>query len=240
MIKCLIVDDEELAIKVIETFLTPLKEFNIIGTAQSALEAYNFMSKNKVEVLFLDINMPGLSGLDFLKSIDSPPLVIITTAYREYAIDGFELDVVDYLVKPIPLPRFLHTIEKVKKRLVPQVHDNSRNLEKETPNHLLLKVDKKVVRVDLDSIYFIESLKDYIRVRTKLGNFVTHQTLTTITSLLPSNQFVRIHRSYTVSLSKVEALNGNALEINNQLIPIGRNYVTEVKELILNSGIKGS
>lgn len=240
MIKCLIIDDENLAAKVIETFLAPLTEFKVEAVLASAIDAYNYLATHNIDLIFLDINMPTLSGLDFLKGLNNPPLVIITTAYREYAIEGFELDVVDYLVKPIPLPRFMHALEKAKKLLKPNHPHAVSGAESQEDNHILLKVDKKIIRLDLNQIYYIESLKDYIRVRTSIGNFVTHQTLTAITELLPKKQFVRIHRSYTIALPKVEALNGNAVEINNDLLPIGRNYLAEVKEIILNSGIKGS
>lgn len=242
MIKSLIVDDESLAAKVIETYLEPLNEFEIVGVLPTAIDAYNFLSNNEVDLIFLDINMPSLSGLDFLKSLKEPPLVIITTAYREYAIEGFDLDVIDYLVKPIPLPRFLHALDKVKNHLDSPEFASSQDYHDNisTDKHVLLKVDKKILRIELENIFYIESLKDYIRVKTKIGNFITHQTLTAITNLLPSNNFIRIHRSYTIALNKVDALNGNAVEINNNLLPIGRNYLSEVKEIILKSGIKGS
>lgn len=242
MIKSLIVDDESLAAKVIETYLEPLTEFEIVGVLPTAIDAYNFLSNHEVDLIFLDINMPSLSGLDFLKSLKEPPLVIITTAYREYAIEGFDLDVIDYLVKPIPLPRFLHALDKVKNNLNSHdstfIIDDHENIS--TDKHVLLKVDKKILRIELENIFYIESLKDYIRVKTKIGDFITHQTLTAITELLPSSNFIRIHRSYTIALNKVDALNGNAVEINNNLLPIGRNYLSDVKELILKSGIKGS
>ncbi len=239
MIKCLIVDDESLAAKVIETYLEPLKEFDLIKVLPSAIDALIFLSETKVDIIFLDINMPSLSGLEFLKTIQNPPLIIITTAYREHALESYDLDVTDYLVKPIPLPRFLHALEKAKTLLKPDSLSKNTST-KENEKHVLLKVDKKILRIELNSIYYIESLKDYIRVKTKIGDFITHQTLTAITELLPSSNFIRIHRSYTIALDKVEALNGNAVEINNNLLPIGRNYLSDIKELILKSGIKGS
>ena len=242
MINCLIVEDEALAAKVIETYLQPLTNYGIVGYAATAVEAFNFLNEHKVDLIFLDITMPLLNGLDFLKSLKNPPLIIITTAYREYAVEGFELNVLDYLVKPIPLPRFLQALEKVQMQL---------NLSKteaiDFPSfsaidnqHIILKVNKKHIRVGLSDIYYIESLKDYIRIKTKQGDYITHQTLTSITELLPNDRFVRIHRSYTVSLNMVTALVGNALEIQNKLIPIGRNFLPEIKDLILNSGIHGS
>lgn len=239
MIKSLIVDDEILAAKVIETYLKPLNEFKIVGMVSSAIEAYNFISKNDVDLIFLDINMPSLSGLDFLKGLQNPPLVIITTAYREFAAEGYDLDVIDYLVKPIPLPRFLHALDKVKNQI--SISNNASNSEQaESEQYIFLKVDKKTIRISLNDIYYIESLKDYIRVKTKIGDFTTHQTLTAISELLPQDFFIRIHRSYTIALDKVNALIGNAVEINGQLLPMGRSYVAEVREKILNSGIKGS
>lgn len=237
MIKCLIVDDEKLASKVIQTYLASLDEFEISGVVALATDAFNFISNEHVDLIFLDINMPTLSGLDFLKSLSNPPLVIITTAYREYALEGFELDVIDYLVKPIPLPRFLQALEKVKKQFSASGLPNS---SEESEKYVLLKVEKKIIRIKINDIYWIESMKDYIRVKTKIGDFITHQTLTAISALLPSENLVRIHRSFTVALDKVNALIGNAVEINGQLIPIGRNYASEVKERILKSGIKGS
>ena len=241
MIRCLIVDDEKLATKVIQTYLKPLDEFEIGGIVSSATKAFHFISNNEVDLIFLDINMPALSGLDFLKSLKNPPLIIITTAYREYAFEGFELDVVDYLVKPIPLPRFLHALDKVKKQFSPiRLLDRVETKEKPNDRYVLLKVDKKIIRIDINDIYWIESLKDYIRVKTKIGDFITHQTLTAISELLPSSNFVRIHRSFTIALDKVNALIGNAVEVNGQLIPMSRNYASEVKGKILESGIKGS
>lgn len=236
MIKCLIIDDEKLASKVIETYIEPLNDMEVAGVVTSAIEAYNFLSGESVDLIFLDINMPELSGLDFLKSLQDPPLIIITSAYREFAVDGYDLDVVDYLVKPIPLPRFMHAIDKVKK----QMDFDGQAVQTNADQHVLLKVDKKLLRIDLADIFYIESLKDYIRVNTRIGNFTTHQTLTAISELLPKENFIRIHRSFTISLNKVNALIGNAVEINGQLLPMGRNYVSEVREKILNSGIKGS
>lgn len=241
MIRCLIVDDEPLGSKVIETFLIPLKGFELVATAESATEAYSVLSAETIDLIFLDLNMPEISGLEFLKNLSNPPLVIVTTAYREYAVEGYDLDVVDYLVKPIPLPRFNRALEKAKKRLESNEQTiNIQQFEKSKDQYVLLKVDKKTLRVDLADIYYIESLKDYIRVKTKIGNFTTHQSLSAICEILPEDNFIRIHRSFAIALNKVNALLGNAVEINGQLLPIGRNYLSEVKGKILGSGLKGS
>ncbi len=241
MINCLIIDDEPLASDVIKTYLSPISDIKLMGTYSSAEKAYNSIYENKVDLLFLDINMPKMSGLDFLRSLKNPPFIIITTAYREFAVDAFEMDVVDYLVKPISQHRFLHAIEKVKSLLFQQTAIVKQGESNDwADKYVLLKVDKKIVRIDLDDIFFIESLKDYIRVKTRIGDFTTHQTLSNITELLPTNRFIRIHRSFTISLEKVTALMGNTVEIKGELIPIGRNYLNDVKERVLNSGIKGS
>jgi DNA-binding LytR/AlgR family response regulator len=179
--------------------------------------------------------MPEINGIDFLKSLNISPLIIITTAHREFAVESFELDVVDYLIKPITLQRFMKTISRVNKLV--SLDQGPRKSEAEE-SFIFLKVDKKMVKVKLDEICYIESLKDYIRVKTIEESYVTHQTLTHITELLASDNFVRIHRSFTVSLKMVTAINGNRLEIKEQLLPIGRNYHQEVKSLLINSGIQ--
>lgn len=237
MIRCLIIDDEPLACKIIATYLKPIHNLELVKICHSSIEAFNVLNEHEIDMIFLDINMPEISGIDFLKSLDISPVVVITTAYREFAVESFELDVVDYLIKPVSLQRFMKAISRVSKQFsIDEEQSDSISVEQ----FIFLKVDKKKIKVSLNEIYYIESLKDYIRVNTADRSYVTHQTLTRITELLPSNKFIRIHRSYTVSLAMVAAINGNALEIKEQLLPIGRNYLQEVKNLILNSGIQGN
>ena len=236
-IKCQIVDDEPLAINVIKKFLDQFQASEVVSTCENAMDAFTYISENPVDLLFLDINMPALNGLDFLKSLKQPPLVIITSAYRDYAVEGFELNVLDYLVKPISFQRFLKAMDKantaIREKNAPSqsivtVPDSSKAF-------IFLKVDKKMVKVYLDEILYIESLKDYVRVRTVYEDLVTHQNLNSMAKILPSDSFIRIHKSYTISVDKVKSLEGNCVEIASKLLPIGRNFRKEVKEHILQT-----
>ena len=237
MIRCLIVDDEPLASKVIATYLQPIHNLELVKICHNSIEAFNVLNEEHIDLIFLDINMPEINGIEFLKSLNNPPLVIITTAYREYAVESFELDVVDYLVKPIPLQRFMKAVDKANK-LVNVEEDKDEGSGDE--QFIFLKVDKKMLRINLNEIQYIESLKDYIRVNTSNGAHITHQTLTGIIEILPDADFIRIHRSYAVNLNCIQALQGNSLEINGKWLPIGRNYTHEVKERILQQGLHGS
>ncbi|MGB0525406.1 MAG: LytR/AlgR family response regulator transcription factor [Flammeovirgaceae bacterium] len=242
-VKCLIVDDEPLAINVIKNYVQKIDGFEVVQTFENPIDAFNLIGKQSIDLLFLDINMPVLNGLDLLKSLETPPLVVFTTAYREYAVESFELDVVDYLVKPIPFPRFMKAINKVVRLLKSaQEHTDEQSgehkfLKNTDEPYIFLKVEKKLVKVYLHEILYIESLKDYVKVKTIYEELIVHQSLTGLTEQLPSDQFIRIHRSYTIAIQHVKSLEGNMLEIKTKLLPIGRNYQHEVKETILSSGV---
>ncbi|MCL6293916.1 LytR/AlgR family response regulator transcription factor [Jejuia spongiicola] len=232
-IKCIIIDDEPLAISVIEDHLKNFDNIEILETFNDPLKAFAILQQEKVDVLFLDINMPQMSGFEVIENLNPKPLVIITTAYREYAVKSFELDVLDYLVKPIPFNRFLKTINKVYQ----QIHTNNSSTGDSKLNHephIFLKVDKKLIKVNLNDILFIESLKDYIKIATTLGDYVVHKSLTAISEELPQSNFIRVHRSYNISINKIVALEGNSIEIAGRRIPIGRNYLKQTKERIFN------
>jgi DNA-binding LytR/AlgR family response regulator len=186
-----------------------------------------------IDLIFLDINMPKVSGLDFLRNIKLKPHVIITTAYREFAVESFELNVADYLVKPIPFARFLKAIDKVKNLIQLEKGITAETTVKEQP-HIFLKSNKKLVKVYLNEILFIESLKDYIKIVTTAGDFMILKSITAIQDELPSEQFLRVHRSFIVSIEKIKALEGNTIETANRKIPIGRNYLKDVRKAILN------
>lgn len=234
--QALIVDDEPLAINVVVRYLEGFEDFEIVDTCQNALDAFNVLDKKPVDVIFLDINMPTMSGLDLIRNLKNPPLVVITTAFREYAIDSFDLEVIDYLVKPFSLDRFMNTIGRVKKRLAPTAAPVSEQATSETnePQHVFFKVDKRMVKVMLDDIIYIESLKDYVRIKTATESLINHNNLVSITEYLPEDKFIRIHRSFIIALDKVKAIEGNCVEIDGKLLPIGRNYQKTVKKLILN------
>jgi DNA-binding LytR/AlgR family response regulator len=235
-IKCLIIDDEPLAINVIKNYIEQIEELELINSFSNSIEGLNFLKNNSVDVIFLDINMPVLDGINFIKSLENPPLLIITSAYDEFAIETYELDVLDYLVKPIEFPRLLKAVNKVYKRL-----DNTNKIavdvNKEHP-FIFVKIDKKKMKkIFLDEILVIESLKDYLKINTLSGKYIIHSTLSDFTNLLPERDFIRIHRSYTVAIDKIDAVEGNSIEIEGLRYVIGRSYIDEVKQRILNSAI---
>jgi len=231
-IKCLIIDDEPLAISVIENHLKNFDHVEIVETFNNPLKAYRVLEQEKIDVIFLDINMPQMTGFAFIENLSYKPLIVITTAYREYAVKSFELNILDYLVKPIPFNRFLKTVNKIYQQVYVSSASTDASLQQEP--HIFLKVNKKLIKINLNDILYIESLKDYIKVITTLGDYVVHKSLSSITEELPQSNFMRIHRSYTISINKIVALEGNTVEISNRKIPIGRNYTKQAKERIFN------
>lgn len=232
-IKCVIIDDEALAIKVIEDHLKNFDYMEVVATYTNPLKAYALLEQEKIDVIFLDINMPQLTGFAFIENLSYKPAIVITTAYREYAVKSYEMDVLDYLVKPIPFSRFLKTINKVSQRAAVNATPAEVNLQQEP--HIFLKVSKKLVKVNLNDILYIESLKDYIKVITTLGDYVVHKSLTAISEELPQSSFIRVHRSYSISINKIKSVEGNTIEIAGRKIPIGRNYVKVARERIFNN-----
>jgi DNA-binding LytR/AlgR family response regulator len=228
-IRCLIVDDEPLAIDIVVNYLHHL-DIQAINTANNAVEAFQKLQRDPVDLLFLDIQMPQLSGFDLLKSLPHRPLVVITTAYRDYAVEGFEWEVLDYLVKPFSFGRFLQTMEKATRALQTAPSPPSPASPQSPPGPapaptiptLFLKTDRRLTRIGIDSILYIESLKDYIRVYTTAGDYLCHQSLTEITARLPPEKFLRIHRSYTLSLDKIDQIRQHCAHIGNRAIPISR------------------
>ena len=231
IINCLIIDDEPLAINVIKNHIKEIDNLNVIDTFNSAIDALNFMKSNTVDLLFLDINMPLLDGLDFIKSLDKKPMIVITTAYSEYAIKTYELEVLDYLMKPISFPRFLKAVNRAFKELNSNL---TSNLKVAKRAHIFIKVDKKKMqKIYLDEILIIESLRDYLKITTISNKYIIHSTLSSFTEKLPSNNFIRIHRSFTIAIDKIEAVQGNSVEIDGVKYVIGRSYIEHVKNRIL-------
>lgn len=233
-INCVIIDDEPLAIKVIENHLKEFQNFEILETFTNPIESLPLLKKGIVDAVFLDINLPKMNGLDFVKAINSKINIVITTAYREYALESYDLCVLDYLVKPISFNRFLKTINKITQ----QIHTEKRLQKEDNLNNesfIFLKVDKKLVKIKFETILYIESLKDYIKVFTTTENYLVHKSLTSISEELPKNNFLRVHRSYTIAINKIKSIEGNLLEIETKRIPIGRKYINYTKRIILNS-----
>ncbi|WP_423820261.1 response regulator transcription factor [Salinimicrobium sp. TIG7-5_MAKvit] len=231
-LKCIIIDDEPLAINVIKNHLSQFKDVSISATFNNAVESLKYLENSEVDLLFLDINMPVLDGYSLLKSLSKKPMVIITTAHAEFAVQSYELEVLDYLVKPISFPRFVKAMNKALKR-----KQTTRTVETTSEkDHIFIKMDKKLMKkIYLDDIKIVESLKDYIRIITTSGKYIVHQTLSNFTDSLPADKFIRIHRSFTISLDKVEAIEGNCLQIDGNKYTIGRSYLNDVKETLLKT-----
>ncbi|WP_417940462.1 LytR/AlgR family response regulator transcription factor [Flavobacterium sp. RS13.1] len=235
-INCLIIDDEPLAINIIKNYLEPLENFEVINTFSNPIEGLNFIKNNNVDVIFLDINMPVLDGINFIKSLENPPLIVITSAYSQFAIETYELDVLDYLVKPIEFPRLMKTLNKISKRI--EKKDNSIQDNQQDSPFIFVKIDKKrMKKIFFNEILVIESLKDYLKINTLTGKYIIHSTLSDFTDLLPEKNFLRIHRSYTIAIDKIDAVEGNSIEIEGLRYVIGRSYIDYVKQRILNSSI---
>lgn len=235
-IDCIIVDDEPLAIEIIESYIDRLEGINLVAKCNNALKAFEILQKESVDLIFLDIQMPKLTGLDFLRTLNNPPKVIITTAYRDYALEGYELDVVDYLLKPISFERFLKSIGKVYKTENTPTPSGEVKLPSEDA-YIYLKADKKMVKVLLKNILYIESLKDYVRIKTSSKEVITHQTITYFEQKLPEDCFMRVHRSFIVPLNKIETFTATQIEVPGKEIPIGRLYKNQVMNT-LNSRVE--
>jgi len=231
-INCLIIDDEPLAINVIKNYLQQIDNVNVVKTFNSAIDGLNFLKDNYVDLIFLDINMPLLDGLNFIKSLEKKPLIIITSAYDEYAIQSFELDVLDYLVKPIAFPRFMKAVNRAFKAA--DVYKSSIDSKGVKRPYIFIKVDKKKMKkIYLDELLVVESLKDYLKISTYTNKYIIHSTLSNFTELLPANNFVRIHRSFTVAIDKIDVVEGNSIKIEGIMYVIGRTYIEDVKKRIL-------
>lgn len=233
-IKCIIIDDEPLAISVLKNYLSDFENFELIATFNTPIQALSVIENNEIDVIFLDINMPKMSGLDFLRVLTNKPHIVITTAYREFAVESFDLDVLDYLVKPIPFGRFLKSINKIQSQINLEKEKLVETTFKEDP-FIFLKVDKKMVKIKLNDILYIESLKDYIKVFTVIGDYLVHKSMTSISEELPKDNFLRIHRSFTIAINKITSVEGNSIEIFKKRLPIGRNYLLEARQKIFSS-----
>lgn len=222
---CVIIDDEELARELLEAYLSQLKDFNLVASCESAIEASDVLSSNQIDLIFLDIEMPVLKGTEFFKNLVNQPKVIFTTAYRDYALDGFELNAVDYLLKPIVFERFFKAVQKFKSHYTTQsdTADSKSIKESNRKTHVFVSKNMKQVKVFLDDISYIESLKDYVRIHLKTDTLTVKYGISAFEKEL-DDRFIRVHRSYIVNKDKVTAFTKNDIEIENVEIPIGRNY----------------
>lgn len=240
-IKALIVDDEPLAQRVIERYAQDVPSLEIVAKCANAIEAQEALNNNDIDLMFLDINMPKMTGISFLKILKDPPMVIITTAYSEYALEGFELDVIDYLKKPFPFERFFKAIQKVQGKLI--LNDPKANAELNAiaiqqstgvdyERFIFIKSNKKNYKVNFSDICFIEALGDYIKVHTVDKTLITYLSMKKMEALLPAEAFVRIHKSFIVNIHRIKTIEGNMVEVKNERITIGNNYKQQFQDLI--------
>jgi DNA-binding LytR/AlgR family response regulator len=233
-IKCLIIDDEPLAQRVLERYTLDVPSLELVQKCNNALDALEILKEQTIDLIFLDINMPKLTGLEFLRSLKHPPLVIITTAYAEFAIQGYELDVVDYLMKPFGMERFLKAIQKVQDILKPREYSlqEKKPGEPREEQYIFVKSSKKTYRISLNDILYIEALGDYVKIFTTDRMIISYHSMKNLENLLSPKQFPRIHKSFIVSLSKIELIEGNQVKMKDRYIPIGTNYKAEFEKLI--------
>lgn len=243
-IRCLAVDDEPLALDILAKYITQLPSLTLIGTCTDALEALSLIQQGKVDLVFVDIQMPSLTGIQFLRVVNGKCKAILTTAYSEYAMEGYELDVIDYLLKPISFERFLKAIQKANSRLEnnsvvnnpipepPKPIENKTSVIEQQLDFIFVKTEYKIIKLSLSSILYIEGLKDYVSIYTTEERILTLQTMKKMEELLPSNRFVRVHKSYIVSLEKINSIERQRIFIGRNTIPIGESYYKDFIRLI--------
>jgi len=229
MIKTLIVDDEPLALDIIESYIEKIPDLELVARCDNAIDANEILQKEHVDLLILDIQMPQMTGIELVKSLRSKPKVIFTTAYSEYAVEGFELDAVDYLLKPVAFDRFMKAVNKVK-------DGADRSTVAADDDFFFVKADKKLMKIHFNEILYIEGLKDYVIIKKEAGRVIALQTMKSLEAKLPSNIFMRVHRSYIVNIAKIKAVVGNSLELiengKTKDIPIGKNYKEDLIAII--------
>jgi DNA-binding LytR/AlgR family response regulator len=230
--RCLIIDDEPLAIKLIRTHLSKLDSFEVAGECKNALKAVEFLKNESIDLIFLDINMPEITGLDFLRSIPDPPYVIITTAYREYAMDGYDLDVVDFLLKPISFERFLKAINRFCNRTRPSLNGSNNNSEPHKERYIYIQDGKNIFKLLSEDIFYFEGYGEYVKVITTNKTFVVRESLTEFEHKLSADSFLRVHKSYIINLSKVTGFSSVHVLLKNTELPLGRIYRDKVMKTL--------
>jgi two-component system, LytTR family, response regulator len=227
MLKCLILDDEPLAISLLQNYVSQTPELELICATTKVFEALPFAQQGKVDLIFLDIQMPELSGIQFMKILNGSRPIIVTSAYEQYAIQAFDHAVVDYLLKPFSYDRFLVAVQRAKERRTP-ISSTTK------PKHLFIRSEHRMLKVDHSDIFYLEALRDYVAVHCLDGKILTLQPLRSFEELLPENQFMRVHRSYIVAVDKISKLEKSKISIRDIMIPIGEKYLGKLKEKIFS------
>ena len=223
----MLVDDEPPALEVLKAHIAATPLLEVTGVCQDAMGAFGFLQKHDIDLMFLDIQMPMLKGTDLLKTLAAPPKVIFTTAYREFALDGFDFNAIDFLLKPISLDRFLKAVQKV---IQQNMHETPDERLSESKRFVYFRAERKMVKIPLEEIEYVESLKDYVKIFGKGSPLVTRQTITSIHEMLPQEEFIRVHRSFIVAINKVTSFSSHAVFVGKQEIPIGPLYRHEVQK----------
>jgi len=226
---CMIIDDEPLAIEAIEMLLDSHKDFEITVKCSSAVEAISELSKNRIDLIFLDIQMPRITGIEFAKALTNPPPIIITSAYSEHAVEGFNLNVLDYLLKPISPDRFLKAIDKF---FALEDRRNFESVKNSDEDEIFIKADRKISRVKLNDILYIEGLKDYVTVHLTSSKIITKNSLSNFDQKLPAAQFIRCHRSFIVNKNHIHSYSNNTIEIGTKEIPVSKTHFEDVKKFL--------
>ncbi len=234
VVNCIIVDDEPMAREILDNHLQKVDAIKVVATCKNAVEAFNEINSNQIDLIFLDINMPEISGLSFAKSINKNIKVVFTTAYREYAIDGFNLQAVDYLLKPISFERLLQAVNKfIGESNVVEVNSTP-EITPDKNDFVFVRADRKMVKINFSEINYVESLSDYIKFHLNDKLIMTRETISSIEAKLPKEDFLRIHRSYIVSMSKIESFTNEFIEIHKKALPISRSYKKDVLQRLEN------
>ena len=238
-ISCAVIDDEPIAREILEDFIGQDERLLLQGNYKNAKDALKGISEQLIELVFLDINMPGLTGFQFLKSMTNPPAVIFTTAYREHAMEGFDANAIDYLLKPIAIERFLLAVNKAWKFLRPQVqeHTEAAVIEKESDDFFFVKADGGLVKIFFEEILFIEALKEYVKIVTKDRSVITYHTISGLEEKLPVGKFYRIHRSYIVNIKAITSIEGYLVKVNKHELPVSRNERDAFVEMVASGKI---
>ncbi|MCC6684940.1 MAG: response regulator transcription factor [Bacteroidia bacterium] len=233
-LKCLIVDDEPLALDVLENFIKRTPDLELVGRCENAMQAIQTLKEKQVDLLFTDIEMPEFNGIELVKSLNTKPLIIFTTAHPEYAVQGYELDIVDYLLKPIAFDRFVKSVNKASELMNFKKGESS---GKDQLDYIFIKSEQKYIKVNFSDILYIEALADYVKVHTPEKRIITLQTMKNLEDKLPSEQFVRVHRSFIIALDKINSISGNVIYMNKDEVPIGKNFREEFFKIIQQNNL---
>lgn len=231
-LNCIVVDDEPLARKGIENFVREIPYLTMVASCSSPLTVQEVLEKQKIDLIFLDVQMPKMTGIEFLRTVKNPPLTIITTAFPNYALEGYELDVIDYLIKPISFERFMKAVNKAKDYFASK--DQALSSGNEEVDYFFIKCEKHFEKIVLNEILFVEALQNYVMIYTDKKRYITYVTLRTVEEYLPQSHFVKVSRSYIIPIAKIDRINGNEIKIGSHSIPIGR----AMKEEVLNTIFK--